>query len=70
MEEKMTATIILRGNTYEVKSGTTIRHTLEKLDIPGESVLATREGELITEEEILQDGDVIKLVAVISGGGS
>jgi sulfur carrier protein ThiS len=31
-------------------------------------VLATRNGELIPEDEILNPGDVIKLVAVISGG--
>jgi sulfur carrier protein ThiS len=31
-------------------------------------VIATREGELIIDDEILKDGDVVKLVAVISGG--
>jgi sulfur carrier protein ThiS len=41
---------------------------LEKIGVPAESVLPTREGELLTEDEILKDGDVIKLVAVISGG--
>jgi sulfur carrier protein ThiS len=30
--------------------------------------LATRDGELITEEEILQEEEEIKLIAVISGG--
>ena len=46
----------------------TIRSALLKLDIQPESVLPTREGELISEEEIINDGDVIKLVSVISGG--
>jgi sulfur carrier protein ThiS len=31
-------------------------------------VLATREGELITDDEILRPGETIRLVAVISGG--
>ncbi len=64
----MTVKLILRGKEYEVKSGTTVRHALEKIGVNSESVLATREGELITDDAILQEGDVIKLVAVISGG--
>jgi len=64
----MTVKLILRGKEYEVKSGTTVRHALEKAGVNSESVLATRHGELITDDEILHEGDVIKLVAVISGG--
>jgi sulfur carrier protein ThiS len=33
-----------------------------------EAVLAVRDGQLINEETLTCDGDVIKLVAVISGG--
>jgi sulfur carrier protein ThiS len=45
-----------------------VRDTLSRNDISPESVLATREGELITDDEIIQDGDTITLIAVISGG--
>jgi sulfur carrier protein ThiS len=31
-------------------------------------VIATRDGEIILEDEILKDGEVVRLVAVISGG--
>jgi sulfur carrier protein len=48
----------------------TVHHALEKIGVLPESVLATRDGELITEDEILRDGDVVKLVAVISGGSA
>lgn len=41
---------------------------LKKIGVVPESVIATRNGEMILEDEILKDGDVIKLVAVISGG--
>ena len=41
---------------------------LKKCGILSESVIATRQGEIITEDEILHDGEIIKLVAVISGG--
>lgn len=60
--------IILRAKEFEVKAGMTLLSALEKAQILPETVLATRGGELILEDEILRDGDVIKLVAVISGG--
>lgn len=41
---------------------------LKKINIVPESVIATRNGEMILDDEILKDGDVVKLVAVISGG--
>ena len=64
----MVVKLILRGQEYEVKSGMTLRDALLKIDVLPEAVLATRSGEMITEEEILQDGEVVKLIAVISGG--
>ncbi len=63
-----TVKIVLRGKEYEVKGGMTLRDALAKLGINRETVLATREGELITDDEILQPGETIRLVAVISGG--
>jgi sulfur carrier protein len=60
--------IVLRKTEYEVRPGMTLLAALKKIDILPESVLATRDGELIEEDEILKDGQVIKLVAVISGG--
>jgi sulfur carrier protein ThiS len=61
-------TLLLRDQEYEVKGGSTLLAALEKANILQESVIATREGEMILEDEILHEGDVIKLVAVISGG--
>jgi len=43
---------------------------LKKSNIVPESVIAVRDGEMITDDEILRSGDEIKLVAVISGGSS
>jgi sulfur carrier protein ThiS len=60
--------LILRNKEYEVKPGMTLLSALEKINVIPESVIATREGEMILEDEILKDGDVIKLIAVISGG--
>ncbi|MCL4275267.1 MAG: MoaD/ThiS family protein [Anaerolineales bacterium] len=64
----MTAKLILRNKEYEVRAGMTLLDALKKSNIVPESVIATRDGEMITEDEILKDGDVIKLIAVISGG--
>lgn len=64
----MPVKLIFRDKEFEVKPGMTLLSALEKCDILPEAVIATREGELILEDEILQDGEVIKLVAVISGG--
>ncbi len=64
----MPAKLILRKKEYDIQHGMTIRSAVLKLGIQPEAVLPTRKGELVSEEEIIQDGDVIKLVAVISGG--
>ncbi|NIM95947.1 MAG: hypothetical protein GTO18_19790 [Anaerolineales bacterium] len=64
----MNAQIILREDVYEVRAGMTVRDALIRNDIQPESVIATRQGELITDDEIINEGDEIKLVAVISGG--
>jgi sulfur carrier protein ThiS len=64
----MAVKLILRDKEYEVRSGMTVQHALQKIGVQPETVLPTRNGQLLTEDEILQEGDVIKLVAVISGG--
>ena len=64
----MEAKIVLRDQEFVVKSGMTIRAALKKIDVSAEAVIATRDGELITDDEIMKAGDVIKLIAVISGG--
>ncbi len=60
--------LILRNKDYEVKPGMTLLSALQKINIVPESVIATRDGEMILDDEILKEGDVVKLIAVISGG--
>lgn len=64
----MSVKILLRQKEFEVKAGMTLRQALLKLELQPEAFLATRDGEMITEDEILKEGDCIKLIAVISGG--
>jgi sulfur carrier protein ThiS len=60
--------LVFRNLEYEVRPGMNLLDALKKNNILPEGVLCTREGVLITEDEILKDGDVIKLIATISGG--
>jgi len=60
--------LILRKDVFEVRPGMTLYDALKKLNILPEGIIATRIGELIEVDEILKEGDVIKLVTAISGG--
>jgi sulfur carrier protein ThiS len=60
--------ITYREKTWEVKPGSTVRHIIEKAGLNPESILAVRDGKLISDATLTRDGDVIKLVAVVSGG--
>ncbi|MBN1136995.1 MAG: MoaD/ThiS family protein [Anaerolineae bacterium] len=60
--------VIYRDKIWEVKPGSTVRHIIGKAGLNPESVLAVRNGQLINEATLTQDGDTIKLIAVVSGG--
>jgi sulfur carrier protein ThiS len=65
----MPVTIIFRKQKFEIEPEMTVLKALKIIQLDPESVLVTRDGELITEDEIIHDGEVITFVAVISGGG-
>jgi sulfur carrier protein ThiS len=60
--------LILRKQEFEVRAGMTLLAALQKIGILPEGIIATRAGELIEEDEILKEGDVIRLISAISGG--
>ena len=64
----MSATNKFRKQEFEVESGTTVRDAMLKLEFEPDSVVPTRDGELIAYEEIIDEGETIRLVPVISGG--
>ena len=64
----MDVKLILRGKEYEVRPGMALLDALKKINVVPEAIIALRDGEMITDDEILRSGDVIKLIAVISGG--
>ncbi len=64
----MPVKLILNRQVLEVKAGKTLLKTLRSIGVQPESVLAIRQDQMITEDEILRDGETISLISVISGG--
>ncbi len=60
--------LILRKQEFEVRPGMTLLSALDKIGILPEGIVASRDGEIIEEDEILHDGDQVRLITAISGG--
>jgi sulfur carrier protein ThiS len=60
--------IIYRDKTWELKGGMTARDAIKKIGMEPEAVLVVVNGNLQTDDAILQETDEVKLIAVISGG--
>ncbi len=57
-----------RDKIWDLRGGMTLRDAILKVGLDPEAVLGLRDGVLINEETILADDDVVRLVAVVSGG--
>lgn len=66
----MSAIVILKGQTHLIPSGRTLRQALSELEIPPQSVLALRDGEVISEDAVLKEGDQVRLIYIIAGGAA
>lgn len=60
--------IIYRDREWELTERMTVRQAIEKVGLIPETVLAVRDGKLLTEDTILEPEDTVKLVSVVSGG--
>ena len=49
-------------------SGSTVGDLLKQLEINPETVLVTKNNEVITEDETLNEKDKVEILSVISGG--
>jgi len=49
-------------------SGTTVNDLLKQLEVNPETVLVTKNNEVVTEDEPLKDNDKLEFLNVISGG--
>ena len=61
-------TLILRKEKFDFPIPLTVIEALQRLGLTPETHLAVRDGVLLSENERLEDGDVIQLIAAISGG--
>ena len=59
-------------NNKETKSlandNTSIKDILEDMDLSSETVVAKKNGEIVVEDEKIEDGDEIQLIQIIYGG--
>jgi sulfur carrier protein len=62
------AIIKYRGKEYTVRANIPVIKAVKMLKIPLNSHLIIRNGELITEDELILPGDQIQMLPVISGG--
>lgn len=57
------------GQSVEMQGPKRVREMLRELNLTPEAYLVIRGGDLVTEDDVLQDHDVVEIRPVISGGG-
>jgi len=60
--------IICRDQEGELHGRRRVREAIKEIGLIPQTVIAMRDDKLLTEDVMLEDGDEVKLVAVISGG--
>ena len=60
--------VIYREKEWELHGPKRVREVIEEVGLVPHTVLAVRDGKLLTEDLLLNEDDRIRLVAVISGG--
>ena len=65
-----TATFTLRGEEYTVRAGSAVRDALLKLNLSPDAYLVVRGDELITDDVLIEPGETLRVLPVISGGAS
>ena len=60
--------ITYRGKEWKLEGRLTVREAIERVGLIPETVLAVRDGKLLTEDTVLEPDDEVKLIAVVSGG--
>jgi len=60
--------ITYRDKEWELEGCHRVRDVIKGVGLVPQTVLAVRDGKLLTEDVMLKEEDEVKLVAVISGG--
>lgn len=67
-ESQTPVTLTYRRETFTVRPGMTIRQAIMQCGLNPETVLAVKNGTLVTDDVVLGAGDRVRLVATFSGG--
>lgn len=60
--------VLYRGKTYRFDERMSALKLVRLMGLSWEEVLVLREGRILTEDEMVNPGDSIRVVAVVSGG--
>ena len=66
----MSVKLLLRKQefTFDDVINLTVAKALMQLDLIPEAYLVIRSGEMLTEHELIREGDVLRIIPVVSGG--
>lgn len=60
--------VLYRGKTYRFEERMSALKLVRLMGLSWEEVLVLREGNILTEDDMVSPGDSIRVVAVVSGG--
>ena len=64
----MPVKLILRRQEFQLEGTITVKDALKQLNLSRESHLVIRDGDLLTENDALRNGETVKIISAISGG--
>ncbi len=68
MQPSSQITLNLRGKAYYLTGPLTVHQALKRIGLNAEAYLVVRDGEIITEDLLLHNGETVRVIPVISGG--
>lgn len=57
-----------KNETKTIKNDTSIKDILNDMELSSETVVAKKNGDIVIEDEIIEEGDEIQLIKIIYGG--
>jgi sulfur carrier protein ThiS len=57
-----------RDKEWEIEGRRTVREAIEEVGLASKTLLAVRDGRVVSDDVMLEEDDEVKLLAVISGG--
>jgi sulfur carrier protein ThiS len=64
----MPITIIFRKEHFLLDGTIMVKEALQKMGLSPESHLVVRDGQLLNDNDVLRNGEVVKIISAISGG--